>query len=176
MDQYFKRLEFMVKYSATPITCRKDVPTIQVSDGIKFGPFRKGKQYSVPLWLAMILVEDESAEIEKFDYDFGRLQLVTNNENRPTPIEGLEDFSLVKFAFWDKFLHNLSLKHLTPTQNSEKYHLFLHDLLVLRLGKLLKLALNPPTEQVRRKLPREERQLLDILSEIILEWKNNVIG
>ncbi|MHA1732325.1 MAG: hypothetical protein ACTSU5_10290 [Promethearchaeota archaeon] len=174
--KYLNRLKFLVEQAPTKISCKKDFGVVKAAGDAKVGPFRRGKQYSVPFWLATLLAEHGHAEIDKFEFDFGKLQNVTNQENRPAPIERLDDFGMLSFAAWSDHLGNLSRRGLVPPQNAEKYHLFLRDLVTLRLAKLLKLALNPPTESSRRKLSVEELRLLQYLSGIIGAWKSSILG
>lgn len=170
------RAQFATKQTPTRILCERKVEPIMLSKGLWVGPFFEGKRYAVPLWLATTLVKHRCAVIEETDCEFPRLQKITNEELANLNIGELADDELLKFSIWDSFLDSLAKAGLVPVQNAEKYHQFLIDLVKLRAGKLLKLAVNAPTEELFRKLSSTERELLARLSRLVRSWRDLVLG
>lgn len=176
MEDTLTRIQFRAKQTLVQILCEKDLAPITIMDGIRFGPFKKGKQYSVPFWFAVILVEKEFASIEQVKFDFNTLQDVANKELRENQIQPLPNYLLINFSLWNSCLEKFADSKLVPFQNYEKYQLFLQDLLKMRLGKLIKLALNPNQDQIIQNLPVEEQNLLEEITENIQNWRSKITG
>lgn len=170
------RLKFRIKNDPVEILCERDVEAIRVTDSLQFGPFKRGRYYSVPFWLAMILIEHEHASMGDVDFDFGTLQNYANIQLREQQLQALPDDSLVKFSIWNGYLDQLARKSIVPSQTSEQYDLFLRDLITLRLRRIINMSTSPPTDHIRRNFPREERALLNQLAEIVALWREEMLG
>jgi len=171
-------VDFVFENSPVRIIVNRNCPEIQLV-GLKVGPFEEGKEYEVQYWIAneldragiARLREDELLDIKKLDKVLWKEKV--QQIRQVAHIE--EDF----YPRLRRFLSNLKRgANSNPDKMIEyrKAHGLAHDIVNVRLRKIVSLASSPEqTNQTLKDLAKEERMLYDRLFTIINEWKTKIL-
>ncbi|MFQ5940241.1 MAG: hypothetical protein ACE5KA_00875 [Nitrososphaerales archaeon] len=124
---------------------------------------------NIPRWLASILEENGIVEIHLPDMSVDLLRALSRER-----IAGTDQLSSLKPDFYIRL--NAYIKSRQGVER-EKLNISMHDLVLLRLGKIILLAhsapINPDLEQ---KLTYEEKTLFQLIHKASSDFKECVLG
>jgi len=124
---------------------------------------------TAPRWLAGILQENGLAEIQGRDMSNDLVSALSKER-----IAGSEQISALKPDFYIKL--NDFIKNKTGMER-EKLNISMHDLLLLRLGKIVHFARSAPlTPDLQEKLTYEEKTLYTLVHKASKDFKECVLG
>src|SRR5271157_5483342 len=167
MTRRLERMAFAAEMGSTTITASQDVAAIPVGS-LKVGPFRKGANYTIPLWQANILREFNLVEAgEGGPVSCSEIQKQVAKESTMQKLSEFHKNFYFNARCEESILHSLISTGQKPKDMGRRFTSYLYDLVQMRLSKLLKLATGAPSKATRRDLPEEEQVLLDSLSTLI---------
>lgn len=161
------------------ILINRNCPEIQLV-GAKVGPFEQGKEYEVKHWVAKELVRAGIARVREEELlDAVKLHKIFWKESiqqarQVSPLE--EDF----YPRLRRYLSSLQRKAVSNPEKLREYRkatgLF-RDIVDCRLKKIVSLASSPAqtNQTLKTNLAREEHELYKQLSDIIKEWKSEIL-
>jgi len=167
-------------YENTPVTIiiNRNQPEIQLA-GLKIGPYEEGKEYEVKHWIAHELEKAGIARLrEEETLDSVKLHKISWKES----IQQARQLSPIQEDFYPKLRRYLTQLKRSAIGNPEKLKEYekvtrlSHDIVNIRLRKIVSLASSPEqTNQTLKDLAQEERILYTRLHTIINEWKTKIL-
>lgn len=160
------------------VTVLKPIPRMEVA-GKMVGPLEEGVEAELPIWVADRLVEAGYAKpVGGGELTLAELTKVHWRESLPKS----RSVSTLPQDFYCKLrrmLGELKAKGLRDLEKLKEYEKALsisNDILNCRLKKIVSLAASQyQTEEVKRSLASEERILLEEVSKLVKEWRENVL-
>jgi hypothetical protein len=173
-------LDFCYENSLVKIVANRNCPEIKLA-GLNVGPYDEGNEYEAYFWVAKILAEAGMVHFREEDIlDATKLFKAQWKEGVQVPgqINELpEDF----YPKLRRFLRDLK-EQAAQSQQSEKYQEYdrakqlARDITNSRLKKIVALSAAPAqTDQVLKKMTREEKIVYEQLVKIIAEWKAKIL-
>ena len=142
--------------------------------GRKFGPFEKGKEYTLKFFLAIPFIEKNILKLspsEKCDnVDVQRYAIAERDDQRLVKQE--TGFFLNKLKEFKKFMEKDIKAGIKPSLDLDRYNSYLINILDNRLLKVLKLTKTKLSMENERRLTNSENFLFLQISSIISTWKN----
>jgi len=167
-------------YENTPVTIiiNRNQPEIELA-GLKIGPYEEGKEYEVKYWIAHELEKAGIARLrEEETLDSVKLHKISWKES----IQQARQLSPIQEDFYPKLRRYLTTLKRSAIGNPEKLKEYekvtrlSHDIVNIRLRKIVSLASSPEqTNQTLKDLAQEERILYTRLHTIINEWKTKIL-
>lgn len=178
MPDKISTLDFCYENSLVKIVANRNQPEIKLA-GLKIGPFDEGNEYEIYYWAAKELAAAGIVHFREDDQlDSTKLYKIQWKEGVQIPgqISDLpEDF----YPKLRRYLANTKeeiAKQPEKIQEFEKTKHLAQDILQLRLKKIIALSSAPTqSDQLRKKLAPEEKQIYDQLCKLISEWKTKML-
>jgi len=173
-----KTTDFIYENTPTKITINRNHPEIQLA-GIKIGPFQEGTEQEVKHWIAQELEKAGIAKLrEEETLDSIKLHKISWKES----IQQARQLSPIQEDFYPKLRRYLAtlkrgaIGNPDKLKEYEKVMRLAHDIVNIRLRKIVSLASSPEqTNQTLKDLAQEERILYTRLHTIIDDWKNKIL-
>jgi len=173
-----KDIDFVFENSPIKIIINRNCPEIQLA-GLKVGPFEEGKEYEVKYWIASELERAGVARLrEEETLDSVKLHKISWKES----IQQARQVSPLQEDFYPKLRRYLTALKRGAVNNPEKMREYekvmrlAHDIVTIRLRKIVSLASSPEqTNQTLKDLAKEERMLYERLHIIINQWKSKIL-
>jgi hypothetical protein len=170
MTRRLERMAFAAELSPTTITASQDLPAILVGS-LKVGPFRKGTNYTIPLWQATVLRELNLVESGESQLaSCAEIQKQVAKESTVQKLGAVQKNFYLNARCEEGILQSHINANLKPKDTGKRFNSYFYDLVQVRLSKLLKLATSVPSKATKKELPEEEQVLLDRLATLIGEW------
>jgi hypothetical protein len=142
--------------------------------GEQFGPFEKGKNYRLKLFLAMPFIESNILKIhssEKCDnVDVQRYALAERDTQQL--IQQETNYFLNKIKEFKKFMEKDILDDLKPRRDLENFNSYLMNIIDHRLLKILRLTKTDLSLDDERRLTNSEQVLFKHIHELVNTWRN----
>lgn len=171
-------LDFSYENSLVKIVANRNCPEIKLA-GLTVGPFDEGNEYEVYFWVAKELANSGMVHFREDDIlDATKLFKVQWKEGVQIPgqISELPDDFYPKLR---RFISDLKYQASKETEKYQEYNKAKHlarDIVNSRLKKIVALSSAPAqTDQVLKKLTKEEKTLFEQLVKLISEWKTKII-
>jgi len=173
-----KDADFIFENSPVKIIINRNCPEIELA-GLKVGPFEEGKEYDVKYWIAHEL---ERAGIARLREEETLDSVILHKISWKEGIQQARQVSPLQEDFYPRLRQYLATLKRGAANNPDKMkeyekvmHLS-HDIVTIRLRKIVALASSPEqTNQTLKDLAKEERILYERLHTIINEWKNKIL-
>jgi len=173
-----KTIDFVYENSPVRIIINRNHPEIQLA-GLKIGPYEEGKEYEVKYWIAHELEKAGIARLrEEETLDSVKLHKISWKES----IQQARQVSPLQEDFYPKLRRYLAdlkkgaIGNPDKLKEYEKVSRLSHDIVNIRLRKIVSLASSPEqTNQTLKDLAQEERILYTRLHTIIDEWKTKIL-
>jgi len=170
--------DFIFENSPVRIVVNRNCPEIQLV-GLKIGPFEEEKEYELPYWIANELDRAGIARFREEELlDIKKLDKILWKEK----VQQTRQVSHLEEDFYPRLRRFLSNQKRAANNNPDrmaeyrKAHGVAHDIVNVRLRKIVSLASSPEqTNQTLKDLAKEERILYDRLFTIINEWKTKIL-
>jgi len=170
--------DFVFKNTPIKIVVNRNCPEIELA-GLKVGPFQEGKEYEVRFWIAQEL---KRAGIARFREE-EMLDLVKLNKiHWKERVQASQQVASLHEDFYPKLRHYFddlkseAIKKPEKMRDYEKARRLSHDIINLRLKRIVSLASSPAqTNQILGNLTKEERVVYDHLYEIISKWRTKIL-
>jgi len=167
-----KDREFAYLLTGTRLKMKQKLPRIDLGS-IHLEPMNEGDTIDLPRWVAEVLVDMGTSEIQEENFSSEVFKAVTREK-----IAGSDQLTTLRPDFYLKVRRQLSFAkdspNLRPTNfpELEKTRTLVFDLVALRLRKILSLAtsLSPPTD-IKEKLTPEEYQIFDSVYGLLQSWR-----
>jgi len=173
-----KDADFVFKNTAVKIMINRSCPEIELA-GLKVGPFQEGKEYEVRFWIAKEL---EKAGIARFREEELLDSVKLNKIHWKERVQTSQQVASIAEDFYPRLrlylaeLKNEVVKKPEKMRDYEKARRLSHDIINLRLKKIVSLASSPAqTNQILGNLAKEERVLYDHLYAIVSEWRAKIL-
>jgi len=157
------------------VTVKESLPDIRVGS-LNLDSAMQGQSVELPRWAAEVLIEEGLVEASSDDLDHELFKFLTK--------EKIHDPSLITSAKGDLYGRArrkiISLQGKTDpalkVEYDKLYHMF-YDLVVLRLGKILRFVSGTSVSQeLRDRLAPEEAELFDYMRLILADWRSALMG
>jgi len=173
-------LDFCYENSLVKIVANRNCPEIKLA-GLTVGPFDEGNEYEIYFWVAKELAKSAMVHFREEDIlDATKLFKAQWKEGVQIPGQ----ISELPRDFYPKLRRFLkdSKEQATITQQAEKFQecdrvkQLSRDIVNSRLKKIVSLSSTPGrSEQVLKKLTKEEKLIYEQLMKIISEWKKKIL-
>ena len=170
--------DFIFKNTPVKIMVNRNSPEIELA-GLKVGPFQEGKEYEVRFWIAQELKragiarfrEEELLDLVKLNKIHWKERVQASQQVAALP----ENFYPRLRRYFDD-LKRGAIKKPEKMRDYEKARRLSHDIINLRLKKIVSLASSPAqTNQILGNLTKEERVVYERLYGIISEWRTKIL-
>ena len=167
------------RYNNQPVTvvAQKPIDEFTIHD-TTFGPVEKGREFSVPLWVAEELIASNMAKLKDELVKVPTLQKTLWQETEDSALQSLpiDFFQQVRKSIEElSILNEKEPNDVRLAAQTRMEHLF-RDLVVNRLLKLMKLSLREERlRETKKKMTGEERWLFDQLVALIRNWQTQVL-
>ena len=142
--------------------------------GEQFGPFEKGKNYRLKLFLAIPFIESSILKIhssEKCDnVDVQRYALAERDAQQLIRQE--TNYFLNKIKEFKIFMEKDILNDIKPRRDLENFNSYLMNIIDHRLLKILRLTKTELSLDDERRLTNSEQVLFSRIHEIVNTWRN----
>lgn len=174
-----KDLDFCFENSFVKIVADRNYPEIRLA-GLSVGPFEEGNEYEVYYWIGQEFAEQGIAHFREDDcLDATKLYKIVWKER----VQIAGQISELPEDFYPKlrrYLANIKeeiAKKPEKVQEFEKVKHLAGDIVNSRLKKIVALSSSGPvqTDQVLKKITKEERTIYERLSKIIGDWKAQIL-
>jgi hypothetical protein len=171
-------MDFEYENAPVRIIVSRKCPEIELG-GFKIGPFDEGREYEVRFWVAIELEKAGIARIREDELDAVNIYKIQWKER----VQSGTQFSSLPQDFYPKLRRYLAgvkeeaVKRVEKMREYEKTMGLSQDVINCRLKKIVSLSSSPAqTNQVLRKLEKEELAIYEQLYNIINEWRSNILG
>lgn len=157
------------------ILLKQEIPNISTTS-INIEKNNEGDIIEVPRWVAEVLIELGYAEIQGGNFEIELLQNLSRER-----IQGSNHLSTLKNEFLvnlKRYLESINrkIKKADSKVDYEESYLRAHDLVTLRIAKILPLTVGEYTPELIKQLTPEEIKLFNMVREIVQQWKHTVLG
>ncbi len=174
-----KNLDFCFENSLVKVIADRNYPEMKLA-GLSVGPLAEGNEYEIFYWVAEQFAEQGIVHFREDDnLDAAKLYKIVWKER--VQIAGQiselpDDFYPKLRRFLAKIKHEIA-KQPEKMQEYEKTKHLASDIVNSRLKKLVALASSGPiqTDQLLKKITKEERIVYEQLSKIVGEWKTQIL-
>jgi hypothetical protein len=173
-----ENLDFVFENSIVRIIANRNFPQIELA-GLNVGPFEEGNEYEVHYWIAHTLEKSGVVHFREEELlDSAKLFKIQWRERAQTAgqISKLSDDFYPKLR---RYLAELREESIKAPEKMRGYETVMHltrDIVNSRLRKIVSLASTPSqTEQILKNLAGEERFLYLQLSELIHNWRKQIL-
>jgi len=171
-------IDFIYENTPVKIIINRNHPEIQLA-GLKIGPYEEGKEYEVKYWIAHELEKTGIARLrEEEQLDSVKLHKISWKES----IQQTRQLSPIQEDFYPKLrryltqLKRSAIGNPDKLKEHEKTTRLAHDIVTIRLKKIVSLASSPEqTNQTLKDLATEERILYQQLHKIVNNWKTKIL-
>ncbi|MHA1593832.1 MAG: hypothetical protein ACTSXJ_00215 [Candidatus Baldrarchaeia archaeon] len=172
-----RRLAFEFLHKKVKVMFLRDFPEIDLGED-KIGPFKKGDTVEMYLWLAKILSQEGIARIEEGLDKFTSVDLykILRAEIGKPGINPLPEMFYLTVREQMESMKASERESPHAAGESERLATFLRDIMIARLNKIIKLALQNPRPSELNALSQEEKVLYEKLSGIIRTWIEEITG
>ncbi len=178
MPMKIENLDFCFENLLVKIVANRNYSEIQLA-GLSAGPFEEGNEYEVPYWIAQELAAAGVVHFREDDcLDATKLYKIQWKER----VQIAGQISELTEDFYPKLRRYLAsikeeiAKHPEKVQEYEKAKHSALDIINARLKKIVALSSGPPqTAQILQKFTSEERFIYEQLSNMINEWKKQIL-
>ena len=168
-----KRVNFAFRNQDVSTECVKDHAGFSLF-GKQLGPFEKGKNYRLKLFLAIPFIEHSILKIqssEKCDnIDVQRYALAERDAQQL--IRQDTNYFLNKIKEFRKFMEKDILDDIKPRRDLENFNSYLMNIIDHRLLKILKLTKTDLSLDDERRLTNSEQVLFNRIHEVVNTWRN----
>jgi hypothetical protein len=166
------RINFLYKNQLILTECVQDYKGFSILNK-KFGPFKKGKNYKLKIFLALPFIAENILKIvpeEKCDnIDVQRFAIRERDDHQLTELENAHFLNKIKQF---KFFMEKSIKEAKkPKQMMDLYNSYMANIIDTRLLKLLRLSQTELTELTEKRLTTSEKVLYQEIFKIIRSWR-----
>jgi len=171
--------DFIFKNTPVKIMINRNSPEIELA-GLKVGPFQEGKEYEVRFWIAQEL---KRAGIARFREEELLDLVMLNKIHWKERVQASQQVAALPENFYPRLrryfddLKREAIKKPEKMRDYEKARRLSHDIINLRLKKIVSLASSPAqTNQILGNLTKEERVVYERLYGIISEWRAEIVS
>jgi hypothetical protein len=178
MPLKLKNLDFRFENSLVKVIANRNHLEIKLA-GLTIGPLTEGNEYEVYYWIAQELAKTGIAHFREDDIlDATKLYKVQWKER----VQAAGQISELSEDFYPKLRRYLATAKAELTKQPEKglevekAKQLAWDIVSSRLKKIVTLSSGPlQSDQVVKKLTREERLLYEQLGKIISQWRTQIL-
>jgi hypothetical protein len=142
--------------------------------GEQFGPFEKGKNYVIKLFLAIPFIENSILKVlssEKCDnIDVQRHAIAERDTQQLIPQD--TNYFLNKIKEFRKFMEKDIIDEMKPRRDLENFNSYLMNIIDNRLLKLLRLTKTELSLDAERRLTNSEQILFKRIRELVNTWRS----
>ena len=142
--------------------------------GEQFGPFEKGKNYKLKLFLAVPFIENSILKIvssEKCDnIDVQRHAIAERDTQQLIPQD--TNYFLNRIKEFRKFMEKDIIDEIKPRRDLENFNSYLMNIIDNRLLKLLRLTKTELSLDAERRLTNSEQILFKRMHELVNTWRS----
>ena len=142
--------------------------------GEQFGPFEKGKNYKIKLFLAVPFIDNSILKIksaEKCDnIDVQRYAIAEGEAQQLIPQD--TNYFLNKIKEFRIFMEKDIMDEIKPRRDLENFNSYLMNVIDNRLLKLLRLTKTELSLDAERRLTNSEQILFQRIHELVNIWRN----
>ncbi|MHA1146876.1 MAG: hypothetical protein ACTSR8_01370 [Promethearchaeota archaeon] len=167
------RINFIFKNQEILTECIKNFDVFNFY-GEEFGPFEKGKKYSIKFFIAKPLIEENILKIDlskKCDHIDVQRYAIAERDNQQL-IKQNEALFMNKIREARVFMEKDVKDKIKTKKDLDIYNSFFTHLLEGRLLKILRLAKTRLSVADEQKLTRSEKVIFNSINHLILSWKN----
>jgi GINS complex protein helical bundle domain len=174
-----KKLDFCFENSLVKIIADRNYPEIKLA-GLSVGPFEEGNEYEIQYWIGQEFSKQGIAHFREEDcLDATKLYKIVWKER----VQIAGQISELPEDFYPKLRRYLAsireeiAKRPEKVQEFEKAKHLAGDIVNSRLKKIVALSSSGPvqTDQILKKIAKEERTIYEQLSKIIGDWKAQIM-
>lgn len=168
ISKKMKDIEMEYLNSFVKIVLIGNIPYLETDNEV-YNDLKKGSILNVRRWVGEKLIEAKIAKYEEDEIDINFLRQLEWKERNI-----LNEIQEVPKYFY------LMIKEKMKSCNEEErkeYYNIIQDIISLRLAKLIKLAMRyTPLREIDKKISIEEEVLFEVLSQLIDNWKKEILG
>ena len=142
--------------------------------GEQFGPFEKGKNYKIKLFIAIPFIENSILKIkssEKCDnIDVQRHAIAERDTQQLIPQD--TNYFLNKIKEFRNFMEKDILDEIKPRRDLENFNSYMMNIIDNRLLKLLRLTKTELSLDAERRLTNSEQFLFKRIHELVNTWRS----
>jgi hypothetical protein len=174
-----RNLDFCFENSLVKVIADRNYPEMKLT-GLSVGPFEEGNEYEVFYWVAQQFAEQGIVHFREDDsLDTAKLYKIVWKERVQIAgqISELPDDFYPRLRRFLATIKEEIAKKPEKVQEYEKTKHLAGDIVNSRLKKLVALSSSGPvqTDQLLKKITKEERIIYEQLSKIIGEWKAQIL-
>lgn len=170
-------LSFHFENVPVTVIANKSLEAFEIQDST-YGPVEKGRELTVPRWIANILISTNSVHLKDTGVNVSDLQKSLWQEAGEPVLQTLpSDFYYqVRKRIEQLALQNRDNPNDIRLAAQSKMEQLLRDLIANRLLKLMKLSLREERlRNIKKKMTGEERWLFDRLVTLLRNWQTQVL-
>ncbi len=177
MPAKISTLDFCFENSPIKIIANRNCPEIKLA-GLTVGPYDEGNEYETYFWVAKELANNGLVHMREDEtLDTNKIYKAQWKEGVQTPgqISELPDNFYPKIRRYITCIKEEALKQPEKHIECQKAKHLAKDIVNSRLKKIIALASAPTPEHVLKKFTSEEKIIYQQLSQIIHQWKNQIL-
>jgi DNA replication factor GINS len=156
------------------ILFKQELPNISTAS-LKIEESKEGDLIEVPRWVAEVLMELGFAEIQEESFEVELLQTLSRERIQSSNhLSAMTNEFHVKLKRYLDFIDRKNKLGKSKVDYEESY-LHAHDLITLRIAKILPLTVGEYTPELIKKLTPEEIKLFNMVRDIVQQWKSVVL-